>query len=353
MEIGMYVINGSLFTVSGRLCVPTPLRDDLIREVHECDAGGHRGAASVLHLLQKRVYWPGMERDVRAAVAACDKCGDSKSSTTKHWGKLRPHLPPTGPFTHYSVDFIFGLPKQGGGPLQYDGIMVTVDMFSKRVIAIPVWESSATQVVAEQFYRAVVCQRGVVVSIVSDRDARFTGDFWRALWALHHTSLKMTPAYTPHADGQTERMNRVLEEIMRTNVQADQLNWLELLDGAQMAINNAPVSATLKSPFEIETGLAMRLPLDAVGLLDSTHQNRTRGQLARDSMVYDDHGQLLDAAPYPAVHEYPSQRQYMYDHPDRMRAIHTPAGARADAAGQTAHGDRRECQPPGPDLRRR
>ena len=103
-----------------------------------------------------------MERDVRAFVAACDKCGDSKSSTTKHWGKLRPHLPPTGPFTHYSVDFIFGLPKQGGGPLQYDGIMVTVDMFSKRVIAIPVWESSATQVVAEQFYRAVVCQRGVV-----------------------------------------------------------------------------------------------------------------------------------------------------------------------------------------------
>ena len=197
-----------------------------------------------------------------------------------------------------------------------------VDMFSKRIIAFPVWESSPVQVVAEQFYRQVVCQRGNIVSIVSDRDSRFTSDFWRELWALHRTSLKMTPAYSPHADGQTERMNRVLEEIMRTNVQADQLNWLELLDGAQMAINNAPVSSTMKSPFEMETGLAMRLPIDAVGLLDATHQNRTRGELARDRMEYDDHGQLLDAAPYPAVHEYPSQQQYLYDHPVRMRAMH-------------------------------
>jgi len=149
METGMYVVNGSLFTVSGRLCIPTPLRSDLIREVHESDAGGHRGAKAIQHLLQARVYWPGMERDVRAFVSACEVCGDSKSSTTKHWGRLRPHMPPTGPFTHYSMDFIFGLPKEGGGPLQHDGICVVVDMFSKRVIAFPVWESSPVQVVAE------------------------------------------------------------------------------------------------------------------------------------------------------------------------------------------------------------
>eukprot|EP01043_Picozoa_sp_COSAG02_P058280 COSAG02_NODE_7225_length_3110_cov_4.343408_4_plen_87_part_00 len=64
-----------------------------------------------------------------------------------------------------------------GGPLRYDGIMVCVGMFSKRVIAVPVWESSAAEVMAEQFYRAVVCNRGVPLSIVSDRDARFTGAF--------------------------------------------------------------------------------------------------------------------------------------------------------------------------------
>ena len=64
------------------------------------------------------------------ALAKCATCASSKSSTQKHWGKLRPHLPPTGPFSHYSIDFMFGFPKDGGGPMQYDGIMNVVDMFS-------------------------------------------------------------------------------------------------------------------------------------------------------------------------------------------------------------------------------
>ena len=322
MEVGMYVVNGSLFTASGRLCVPTAMRRDLIVELHENNALGHRGAKAVLNLLQARVYWPSMERDVREVIATCDKCGESKATTTKHWGPLRPHMPPTRPFTHYSVDFMFGFPKEGGGPMQYDGIMVCVDMFSKRVIALPVWEAASAEVMAEQFYRKVVCDRGCMMSIVSDRDARFTSAFWRKLWALHHTSLKMTPAYAPQADGQTERMNRVLEEIMRANVQADQLNWLELLDGAVMAINNAPLAEVGQSPFEIESGLAMRVPLDTQSLMDQTHQNRGSGGLVRNTMIYDDEGVLLDLAPYPGIYEVADQARYIYDHPERMRAIH-------------------------------
>ena len=116
--------------------------------------------------------------------------------------------------------------------LQHDGIMVCVDMFSKRVVAIPVWEAAPSEVTAEQLYRAWICQRGTPAVIVSDRDIRFDAAFWRKLWALHHTSLKMSPAYRPQADGQTERANRILQEIIRCNIQADQLNWLELLDGA-------------------------------------------------------------------------------------------------------------------------
>ena len=60
-----------------------------------------------------------------------------------------------------------------------------------------------------------------------------------SLFFLHRTSLKLTPAYSPNADGQTERMSRLLQEIMRTSVQADQLNWLERLDDAVMAITVA------------------------------------------------------------------------------------------------------------------
>jgi hypothetical protein len=120
-------------------------------------------------------------------------------------------------------------------------------------------------------------------------------------------------------------MNRVLEEIMRMNIQADQLNWLELLDGATMAINNAPTASTGKSPFEMETGLAMRVPIDTQGIMDHSPLNRTDDGLARNAMVHDAAGVLLDAAPYPAVHERFAQMRYVYDHPARMTAIHQVA----------------------------
>ena len=126
-------------------------------------------------------------------------------------------MPPTKPFTHYAMDFMFGFPAQGGGPMQYDGICVCVDMFSKRVIAFPVWEAAPAEVIADQFYRQVVCNRGVPLSIMSDRDSRFQSAFWRKLWALLKTSLKFTPAYCQHAN-LSERMNRLLQEIMRTNI---------------------------------------------------------------------------------------------------------------------------------------
>ena len=322
---GMYVIGETLYTATGRVCIPVSLREELMSEMHMVEAVGHRGTDQMLTHMQRRFYWPGMQADIQAHVERCVKCGESKSRTTKNWGGLRPHLPPTRPFTHYSIDFMFGFPSDGGGPLQYDGIMVCVDMFSKRVIAIPVWEAAAAEVMAEQFYRAVVCNRGTPVSLVSDRDSRFTGAFWRKLWALHRTSLKITPAYSPQADGQTERMNRLLQEIMRTNVQADQLNWLELLDGAVMAINNAPIAEDRPSPFEVETGLAMKLPIDTQPLMGQTWQNRGDAELVRDTMQHDDTGAITDVAPYPALYEHHAQQRYEFDHPERMRAIHQMA----------------------------
>eukprot|EP01047_Picozoa_sp_COSAG01_P048942 COSAG01_NODE_4804_length_4732_cov_9.209152_3_plen_106_part_00 len=91
--------------------------------------------------------------------------------------------------------------------------------------------------------------------LVTDRDSRFLdGTFWTRLWALHCTSLKVTPAHRQQADGQTERANRVLEEILRCNIQPDQRNWLDELDAAVASINNAPTKATGLSPFEAEHG---------------------------------------------------------------------------------------------------
>eukprot|EP01043_Picozoa_sp_COSAG02_P005835 COSAG02_NODE_161_length_32629_cov_10.363142_3_plen_104_part_00 len=71
--------------------------------------------------------------------------------------------------------------------------------------------------------------------------------------------------------------------IMRSNVQADQNNWLELLDGALMAINNAPIEALRKSPFEIENGYEMKTPYDVQSLSDQAWQNRGDASLESKS----------------------------------------------------------------------
>lgn len=335
MRADLHLQGEAIYTSDGLLAVPTYLRPQLMGELHSSTMAGHRGAEGTLYQLRKRFYWPKMDKDVAKFVAACDTCQQAKSRTHKAWGGARANLPPVQPFTHYTMDFMFGFPPGGGGIERFDGLMVVVDQFSKRVIALPVHEAAKADVMAEAFYRKVVCGRGTPTVLTSDRDSRFTGAFWRKLWTLHHTSLKLTPAYSPWGDGQTERMNRLLEEILRTNVQADQLNWLELCDGAVAAINAAPSDTTGKSPFELETGLAMQMPVDTQALSDQTYQNRGHGQLVRHQMVHDSGGILLDAAPYPGVYEYGLQEQHQYDHPERMRAIFQTAREAMMAAKAT------------------
>ena len=211
--------------------VPTSARPILLHEFHESDLAGHRGADQTFNMLKERFYWPEMRTDVQAYCDGCEKCAKAKARTARPWTALQPNLPPTQPFTHYTTDFIFGLPK--AGPLQHDGIMVVVDQFSKHLTAIPVHEAAPAEAAAEAFYHEIVCRRGTPLQITHDRDSRFQSKgFWRRLWVLNRTALKYTTAYTPQADGQSERANRLLEEILRTNVQPDQMNWLELLPGA-------------------------------------------------------------------------------------------------------------------------
>jgi hypothetical protein len=116
------------------------------------------------------------------------------------------------------------------------------------------------------------------------------------------------------AESERKDTTDFIEKMIGEILQADQLNWLELLDGACMAASSAPLSMTPpRSPFEIETSFAMRVPIDSQPLMDQTFQNRGEGQLVRETMVYSDDGELLDKAPYPGVYEYSSQQQYFYD----------------------------------------
>ncbi|KAE9173591.1 hypothetical protein PF005_g26205 [Phytophthora fragariae] len=110
------------------------------------------------------------------------------------------------------MDFIFGLPRDAKGRT---GVLVFVDRFSKMVHLAPVAAEVTADVSAELFLDLVFRHHGLPESIVSDRDPRFTSAFWTRLFALLGTRLLMSTAAHPETDGQTERVNRVLEDVLR------------------------------------------------------------------------------------------------------------------------------------------
>ena len=141
---------------------------------------------------------------------------------------LQPLPIPERPWVSVSMDFIIGFPKVDG----MNTIMVVVDRFTKYAVFVAAPTMCTAEVVVELFYRNVVKYFGVPFDIISDRDVRFMGRFWTTLFNMMGTRLKFSTANHPQIDGQTERINALLEEYLRHYVTAMQRNWLELLDSA-------------------------------------------------------------------------------------------------------------------------
>src|SRR6202007_1061372 len=107
---------------------------------------------------------------------------------------------------------------------------------------------------ARIFFDTVVRLHGVPKYIISDRDPRFTSNFWQQLWKLCDTQLKMSTAYHPQTDGQTERANRTLEDILRHYVSNKQDDWDEHLTAAEIAINSSVQASTGFTPYYLNYG---------------------------------------------------------------------------------------------------
>jgi hypothetical protein len=216
-----------------------------------------------------------MRQDVAEYVRTCPSCQANKGRTTKPIGLLQPLPIPDGKWEVTSTDFIVQLPKTANG---YDAIAIVVDKLTKMVHLIP----TTTTVTAPQFARLyfdnVVRLHGFQRSIISDRDPRFTSQFWEALAKLCGTNLARSTAYRPQTDGQTERVNRKLEEILRAYVDTRQHNWDTHLSAAEFVINNAPSSSTGYSPFYLNYGYHPLLP----ATMDTTSITGLKVQAAVD-----------------------------------------------------------------------
>jgi hypothetical protein len=119
----------------------------------------------------------------------------------------------------------------------------------------------SAQDIAHIVFTRIISRFGVPEKLISDRDPRFTGKFWRRLFELIGTKLAMSSAYHPQSDGMTERVNRTLETVIRTTVNASQDDWADHLPSAEFAINDTP-GTTGFTPFQLMYGKHPRKPID-------------------------------------------------------------------------------------------
>ncbi|KAE8955571.1 hypothetical protein PR001_g32046, partial [Phytophthora rubi] len=156
------------------------------------------------------------------------------------------------------MDFIFELPADAKS---HTGILVFVCRLSKMERLAAVRKSVTAPQAAQLFVDNGFRTHGLPEAFVSDRDQRFVSHFWQHLFRLLDTRLDMSTAGHPQTDGQTERVNRVLEDILRSVCAAEPTKWSALLPQVEFALNNAVHSSTGFTPFYVNGLRHPRTPL--------------------------------------------------------------------------------------------
>nr|GEU34949.1 copia protein [Tanacetum cinerariifolium] len=156
------------------------------------------------------------------------------------------------------MDFITKLPKTTNG---YDTIWVIVDRLTKSAYFLPMRENDPMEKLMKLYMKEVVTRHGLPISIISDRDGRFTSLFWKALHKALGTRLDMSTAYHPKTDGQSERTIQTLEDMLRTCVIDFEKSWDRHLPLVEFSYNNSYHTSIKAAPFEALYGRKCRSPV--------------------------------------------------------------------------------------------
>ncbi|KAJ9562131.1 hypothetical protein OSB04_007291 [Centaurea solstitialis] len=180
-----------------------------------------------------------------------------KAEHQKPYGSLQPLDIPEWKWEHITMDFVTKLPRTLRG---HDTIWVIVDRLTKSAHFLEMRETLPMDKLAKLYIKEIVRRHGVPLSIVSDRDSRFTSQFWHGLQEGLGTRLKLSTAYHPQTDGQSERTIQTLEDMLRSCVIDFGGNWDTHLPLVEFAYNNSYHSSIGMAPFEALYGRKCRTP---------------------------------------------------------------------------------------------
>lgn len=183
-----------------RLCVPNciELKKEILDAAHRSRYAIHPGTTKLYKYLKRQFWWNGMKKDVADYVSRCLTCQRVKAGHQKPAGKLKPLPIPEWKWENISMDFVTGLPRT---KTEHDAIWVIVDRLTKSAHFLPVSMTYSVDTLGKLYVSEIVKLHGIPVSIVSDRDARFTSKFWNSFQKAIGTTLDMGTAFHPQTDG--------------------------------------------------------------------------------------------------------------------------------------------------------
>jgi transposase InsO family protein len=251
-----------------QLVLPTSKVATVMKYVH--DDMGHPGQDRTTSLLRDRFFWYGMTRDVEDWVATCDRCLHRKSATTR---APLINIKSTQPLEIVCMDFLTLETSKGG--FQY--ILVITDHFTRFAVAIPAKNMTA-HTTAELFFRQFIVPFGFPRRIHTDQGPNFESRLIRELCTIGGIQKSHTTPYHPMGNGQCERFNRTLLNMLGTLKPEQKRDWKSHVAPLVHAYNCVRHESTDQSPYFLLFGREPRIPVDlAFGLgKDTSGQTTTK-----------------------------------------------------------------------------
>ncbi|KAL0561750.1 hypothetical protein IC582_002191 [Cucumis melo] len=218
----------------------------------------HPGSTKMYQDLRCVYWWRNMKREVADFVSRCLVCQQVKAPRQRPTGLLQPLSLPGWKWESVSMEFITELLRTLKG---YTVIWVVVDRLTKSAHFVPGKSTYTASKWGQLYMTEIVRLHGVPVSIVFDRDARFTSKFWKGLQLALDMRLDFSTAFHPQTDGQTERFNQILEDMLRACVLEFSGSWDSHLHLMEFIYNNSYQATIGMTPFEALYGRCCRSPV--------------------------------------------------------------------------------------------
>ena len=238
--------------MEGRIYVPNnkDIKKEILKEHHDPADVGHLGQHRMQELIKRTYWWPGLKEDIKKYVQECIKCQQNKVQHQKKAGELHPLEIPEEPWQDISIDMIGPLPRSN----KMDAILVIMNRFTKMIRLKATTTNISSEEVAKIYRDEIWKIHGIPKTILSDCGPQFALKFMEDLTRVLGTKRKLSTAYHPQTDRQTERINQEIGTFLRHYVNYQQDDWMEWLAMAEFAYNDKKHATTGKTLFELNFG---------------------------------------------------------------------------------------------------